>query len=143
MREVFLLMKYNLTSLKIYSKQGQKFKFFCQIGLKYRKIVFKYWKYILNTLKSVSKYTWFGKGRHKYKWNWITPISSKKIKYAVPARATWVYNNENQSLKLRNIASIILYDNEDGASTSNMRRNPQSKIRGQSFKIKYEDKASK
>ena len=30
--------------------------------LKYRKIVFKYWKYILNTLKSVSKYIWFGKG---------------------------------------------------------------------------------
>ena len=62
MREVFLLMKYNLTRLKIYSKQGRKFKFFCQIGLKYRKIVFKYWKYILNTLKSVSKYEWFGKG---------------------------------------------------------------------------------
>ena len=55
MREVFLLMKYNLTTLKIYSKQGRKFKFFCQIGLKYR-------KYILNTLKSASKYTWFGKG---------------------------------------------------------------------------------
>ena len=55
-------MKYNLTTLKIYSKQGRKFKFFCQIGLKYRKIVFKYWKYILNTLKSVSKYIWFGKG---------------------------------------------------------------------------------
>ena len=62
MREVFLLMKYNLTTLKIYSKQGRKFNFFCQIGLKYRKIVFKYWKYILNTLKSVSKYIWFGKG---------------------------------------------------------------------------------
>ena len=62
MREVFLLMKYNLTTLKIYSKQGRKFKFFCQIGLKYRKIVFKYWKYILNTLKSVSKYVCFGKG---------------------------------------------------------------------------------
>ena len=28
----------------------------------HRKIVFKYWKYILNTLKSVSKYIWFGKG---------------------------------------------------------------------------------
>ena len=42
MREVFLLMKYNLTTLKIYSKQGRKFKFFCQIGLKYWKIVFKY-----------------------------------------------------------------------------------------------------
>ena len=42
MREVFLLMKYNLTTLKIYSKQGRKFKVFCQIGLKYRKIVFKY-----------------------------------------------------------------------------------------------------
>ena len=24
--------------------------------------MFKYWKYILNTLKSVSKYIWFGKG---------------------------------------------------------------------------------
>ena len=34
---------------------------FCR-WLKYRKIVFKYWKYILNTLKSVSKYIWFGKG---------------------------------------------------------------------------------
>ena len=64
MREVFILMKYNLTTLKIYSKQGRKFKFFCQIGLKYRKIVFKYRKYILNTLKSVSKYIWFGKGCH-------------------------------------------------------------------------------
>ena len=62
MREVFLYMKYNLTTLKIYFKQGRKFKFFCQIVLKYRKIVFKYWKYILNTLKSVSKYVWFGKG---------------------------------------------------------------------------------
>ena len=69
MREVFLLMKYNLTTLKIYFKQGRKFKFFCQIGLKYRKIVFKYWKYILNTLKSVSKYIWFGKGRPKIQWN--------------------------------------------------------------------------
>ena len=68
MREVFLYMKYNLTTLKIYFKQGRKFKFFCQIVLKYRKIVFKYWKYILNTLKSVSKYIWFGKGgnRHNY-----------------------------------------------------------------------------
>ena len=56
MREVFVFMKYNLTTLKIYFKQGRKFKFFCQIVLKYRKIVFKYWKYILNTLKSVSKY---------------------------------------------------------------------------------------
>ena len=55
-------MKYNLTTLKIYFKQGRKFKFFCQIGLKYRKIVFKYWKYILNTSKLVSKYIWFGKG---------------------------------------------------------------------------------
>ena len=62
MREVFLYMKYNLTTLKIYFKQEPKFKFFCQIVLKYRKIVFKYWKYILNTLKSVSKYIWFGKG---------------------------------------------------------------------------------
>ena len=61
MREVFLLIKYNLTTPKIYFKQGQKVNFFCQIGLKYRKIVFKYWKYILNTLKSVSKYIWFGK----------------------------------------------------------------------------------
>ena len=55
-------MKYNLTTLKIYFKQGRKFKFLCQIGLKYSKIVFKYWKYILNTLKSASKYIWFGKG---------------------------------------------------------------------------------
>ena len=62
MREVFLLMKYNLTTLKIYFKQGRKLKFFCQIRLKYKKIVFKYWKYILNTLKSVSKYMWFCKG---------------------------------------------------------------------------------
>ena len=28
MREVFLLFKYNLTTLKIYFKQGQKFNFF-------------------------------------------------------------------------------------------------------------------
>ena len=56
MKEIFLLMKYNLTTLKIYFKLGRKFKFFCQIGLKYRKIVFKYRNYILNTLKSVSKY---------------------------------------------------------------------------------------
>ena len=59
-------MEYNLTILKIYFKQGQKFNFFWQIGLKYRKIVFKYWKYILNTLKSVSKYLWFGKGNIYY-----------------------------------------------------------------------------
>ena len=62
MRKVFLLLKYNLTTLKIYFKQGLEFKFFCQIGLKYWKIVFKYWKYISNILKSVSKYIWFGKG---------------------------------------------------------------------------------
>ena len=49
MREVFVFMKYNLTTLKIYFKQGRKFKFLCQTGLKYSKIVFKYWK------KSVSK----------------------------------------------------------------------------------------
>ena len=65
MREVFVFMKYNLTTLKIYFKQGRKFKFLCQTGLKYSKIVFKYWKYILNTLKSVSKYIWFGKGKHR------------------------------------------------------------------------------
>ena len=65
MREVFVFMKYNLTTLKIYFKQGRKFKFLCQTGLKYSKIVFKYWKYILNTLKSVSKYIWFGKGALK------------------------------------------------------------------------------
>ena len=46
-------MKYNLTTLKIYFKQGRKFEFLRQTGLKYSKIVFKYWKYILNTLKSV------------------------------------------------------------------------------------------
>ena len=62
MTEVFLLINYNLTTPKIYFKQGPKILiFFCQIGLKYRKIVFKYWKYILNTLKSVSKYIRFGK----------------------------------------------------------------------------------
>ena len=55
-------MKYNLTTLKIYCKQWQQF----ELGLKYRKIVFKYWKYILNTLKSVSKYLWFGKGNIYY-----------------------------------------------------------------------------
>ena len=55
-------MKYNLTTLKIYFQQGRKFNFFCQLRLKYRKIVFKYGKYILNTLKSPSKYIWFGKG---------------------------------------------------------------------------------
>ena len=77
MREVFLLMKYNLTTLKIYSKQGRKFKFFCQIGLKYRKIVFKYWKYILNTLKSVSKYIWFGKGDQHCR---ILIVSTKRRK---------------------------------------------------------------
>ena len=60
MREVFLLMKYNLTTLKIYFKQGRKFNFFCQIGL-------KYWKYILNTLKSVSKYIRFGKNVRLYR----------------------------------------------------------------------------
>ena len=58
MTEVFLLINYNLTTPKIYFKQGPKILiFFCQIGLKYRKMVFKY---ILNTLKSVSKYIWFG-----------------------------------------------------------------------------------
>ena len=54
MREVSLLMKFNLTTLQIYFKQGRKFKLFCQIGLKYRKIVFKYLKYILNTYGLVS-----------------------------------------------------------------------------------------
>ena len=47
-------MKFNLTTLQIYFKQGRKFKLFCQIGLKYRKIVFKYLKYILNTYGLVS-----------------------------------------------------------------------------------------
>ena len=42
MREVFVCMKYNLTTIKIYFKQGRKFKFLCQTGLKYSKIVFKY-----------------------------------------------------------------------------------------------------
>ena len=84
MREVFLLIKYNLTTPKIYFKQGQKVKFFCQIGLKYRKIVFKYWKHILNTLKSVSKYIWFGKGTD-YETSWYIeytlcfPISPNKV----------------------------------------------------------------
>ena len=67
MREVFLLMKYNLTTLKIISNRGENLIFFCQIGLKYRKIVFKYWKYILNTLKSVSKYIRFGKNVRLYR----------------------------------------------------------------------------
>ena len=31
MREVFLLMKYNLTTLTIYFKQGRKFKFFVKL----------------------------------------------------------------------------------------------------------------
>ena len=35
-------MKYNLTTLNIYFKQGLKFKIFCKTGLKYRKIVLKY-----------------------------------------------------------------------------------------------------
>ena len=74
MREVFLLMKYNLTTLKIYFKQGRKFNFFGQIGLKYRKIVFKYWKYILNTSKSVSKYMWFGKGRQAVFYNMVRTL---------------------------------------------------------------------
>ena len=55
-------MKYNLTTVNIYFKQGRKFKIFGKTGLKYRKIVLKYWNYILNTLKSVLKYIWFGKG---------------------------------------------------------------------------------
>ena len=54
-------MKYNLSTLKVYFKRGRKFKFFGQIGLKYREIVFKYWEYILNTLKPVSKYISFSK----------------------------------------------------------------------------------
>ena len=37
------MISYNLTTPKIYFKQGPKILiFFCQIGLKYRKIVFKY-----------------------------------------------------------------------------------------------------
>ena len=55
-------MKYNLTTVNIYFKQGRKFKIFGKTGLKHRKIVLKYWNYILNTLKSVLKYIWFGKG---------------------------------------------------------------------------------
>ena len=35
-------------------------------------------------------------------------ISCKQIKYAVQTRATCIYNNEDKSLKLRNIASMIL-----------------------------------
>ena len=57
-----LLKKYNLTTVDIYFKQGRKFKIFGKTGLKYSKIVLKYWNYILNTLKSVLKYIWFGKG---------------------------------------------------------------------------------
>ena len=50
-------MKYNLTE-DIFQTGAKIQFFFCQIGLKYNKIVFKYWKYILNTLQSVSKYIW-------------------------------------------------------------------------------------
>ena len=39
-------------------------------------------------------------------------ISCKQITYAVQTRATCVYHNEDQSLKLRNIASIILLNND-------------------------------
>ena len=42
-------------------------------------------------------------------------ISCKQIKCAVQTRATCVYHNEDnedQSLKLRNIASIILHNND-------------------------------
>ena len=58
MREVFLSMKYNLTILKIYFKQGRKFKFLVkqeENSVQILKIHFKYFK-------SVSKYTWFGRG---------------------------------------------------------------------------------
>ena len=51
MREVFLLMKYNLTTLKIYSKEGRKFKFFLSNRIKIQensvqilKIHFKHFK---------------------------------------------------------------------------------------------------
>ena len=47
-------------------------------------------------------------------------------------KATGAYNNEDQSLKLRNIASI--YNNEDEASNQSWGRN---------LNIKYEDEASK
>ena len=46
------------------------------------------------------------------------PLSLKQIKYAVPARATRVYNNEDQSLKQRNIASIILHNNDEEVALS-------------------------
>ena len=51
MRDVFLLMKYNLTTLKIYFKQGRKFKFFLSNRIKIQenclqllKVHFKYFK---------------------------------------------------------------------------------------------------
>ena len=39
-------------------------------------------------------------------------MSCKQTTYAVQTRATCVYHNEDQSLKLRNIASIILHNND-------------------------------
>ena len=42
-------------------------------------------------------------------------ISCKQIKYAVQTRATCAYHNEDQSLKLRNIGSIILLNNDEDA----------------------------
>ena len=45
-------------------------------------------------------------------------ISCKQIKYAVQTRATCVYNNEDQSLKLRNIASVLLHNNDEEEALS-------------------------
>ena len=52
-------------------------------------------------------------------------ISCKQIKYAVQTRATCVYHNEDQSLKLRNIASIILHNNDAEEALS---YNPRTKF---------------
>ena len=78
MREVFVFMKYNLTTLKIYFKQGRKFKFFCQIGLKYRKKVSK----SMNTLLAILKVTGAirdvilaGGLTHRFPWRHLSPCS--------------------------------------------------------------------
>ena len=60
MREVFLLMKYNLTTLEDIFQSGVKIKFFFSNRIKIQENSVQILKTNFKYLKSVSKYTWFG-----------------------------------------------------------------------------------
>ena len=71
MREVFLLMQYNLTTLKIYFKRGRKFKFFCHTGLKFV-------SFSLSNQKRVGKITWLSEKIHIYEMLQEVKLKAKK-----------------------------------------------------------------